>query len=56
MVDEPEPLLGLQPLLQRVYQKGRYYLAIAYSQPAIPPLEGSDGDGVAERLKAAREE
>jgi len=32
------PILDLQSVLNRVYQKGRYHLAIDYSQPAIPPL------------------
>ena len=40
--DEPEPLLHLQPLLQRVYEKGRYHLAIDYQQPPQPPLAESD--------------
>jgi len=35
---EPEPLLHLQPLLERVYEKGRYHLAIEYQRPPQPPL------------------
>jgi hypothetical protein len=56
IANEPEPLLDLQPLLQRVYQKGRYYLAIDYSKPTIPPLEDSDAEWVAEQLKATGED
>jgi hypothetical protein len=56
IANEPEPLLDLQPLLQRVYQKGRYYLAIDYRDPPIPPLEDSDADWVAEQLKATGED
>lgn len=36
---EPEPLLALQPLLAAVYRRGRYHLAIDYSQPPAPPLD-----------------
>lgn len=39
---EPEPILDLQPLLNRVYEKGRYYLAIDYTQPPQPPLFEAD--------------
>lgn len=35
---EEEPILALQPLLNRVYEKGRYHLAIDYGQPPVPPL------------------
>jgi hypothetical protein len=42
MLGEVEPILELQPLLDRVYEKGRYYLAIDYSQPPQPPLSGED--------------
>jgi hypothetical protein len=56
IANEPEPLLDLQPLLQRVYQKGRYHLAIDYGKPPIPPLEDSDADWVAEQLRATRED
>lgn len=38
MPGEAEPILDLQPLFDRVYQKGRYHLAIDYSQPPQPPL------------------
>ncbi|MBE9078526.1 DUF4058 family protein [Romeria aff. gracilis LEGE 07310] len=38
MPGEAEPVLNLQPLLNRVYEKGRYHLAIDYGQPALPPL------------------
>jgi hypothetical protein len=40
MLGEVEPILELQPLLDSVYEKGRYYLAIDYSQPPQPPLSG----------------
>lgn len=35
MLGEVEPILELQPLLDRVYEKGRYYLAIDYTQPPL---------------------
>ena len=38
MPGEEAPILALQPLLNRVYGKGRYHLAIDYGQPPVPPL------------------
>lgn len=36
---EPEPLLNLQKLLNYLYERGRYHLAIDYRQPSpLPPL------------------
>jgi hypothetical protein len=42
MLGEAEPILELQPLLDRVYEKGRYYLAIDYTQPPQPLLSEED--------------
>jgi hypothetical protein len=42
MLGEVEPILELQPLLDRVYEKGRYYLAIDYKKPPQPPLSEED--------------
>ncbi len=42
LAGETEPTLHIQPLLNRVYDKGRYHLAIDYSQPAKPPLPEDD--------------
>ncbi|MBV9390043.1 MAG: DUF4058 family protein [Chroococcidiopsidaceae cyanobacterium CP_BM_ER_R8_30] len=39
---EEEPLLNLQGILERVYERGRYYLAIDYTQPPQPPLTKED--------------
>ncbi len=35
LLGEAEPILELQPLLNRVYEKGRYHLAIDYTQPPL---------------------
>lgn len=35
---DTEPILDLQPILNYVYTKGRYQLAIDYEQPPIPPI------------------
>jgi Protein of unknown function (DUF4058) len=40
--DEVEPILDLQKLLNYVYQRGRYYLAIDYTHPPQPPLSEAD--------------
>lgn len=39
---EQEPLLELQPLLHRVYDRARLELAIDYSQPCTPKLSRED--------------
>ncbi len=48
--DEAPPTLALQPLLERVYSKGRYHLAIDYHQPARPPLSQEDQDWLTAQL------
>lgn len=40
--DEEEPLLNLQGILARVYERGRYHLAINYIEPAQPLLAEDD--------------
>jgi hypothetical protein len=39
---ETEPILELQPLLNRVYEKGRYHLVIDYTQPPQPAFSPGD--------------
>lgn len=39
---DEEPVLELQSIVQRVYERGRYYLAIDYTQLAQPPLSEQD--------------
>ncbi|QZZ18756.1 DUF4058 family protein [Leptothermofonsia sichuanensis E412] len=39
---EPEPILDLQKLLNYVYEKGRYHLAIDYTQSPLPALSEED--------------
>jgi len=39
---EEEPLLDLQGILRKLYERGRYYLAIDYAKPAQPPLLSED--------------
>jgi len=41
---EPEPRLNLQSLLEKVYERGRYHLAIDYTQPTHPPLSPAQAD------------
>jgi Protein of unknown function (DUF4058) len=41
-MEEQEPLLELQPLLNRVYDRARFELAIDYSQPCSPKLSPAD--------------
>ena len=41
------PILNLQPLLNRVYSKGRYHLAIDDAQPPQPPFSSADAEWAA---------
>lgn len=41
---EAEPILELQPLLNRVYERGRYHLALDYRQPPQPPLSQTNNE------------
>jgi hypothetical protein len=50
--NEAEPLLDLQPLLRRIYEKGRYHLAINYQQPLVPALSEADQNWVAALLES----
>ncbi|XGV96071.1 MAG: DUF4058 family protein [Leptolyngbya sp. BL-A-14] len=40
--NDEEPTLSLQEIFQTVYERGRYYLAVDYSQPPKPPLSPED--------------
>ncbi|MDX2096718.1 MAG: DUF4058 family protein [Leptolyngbyaceae cyanobacterium bins.59] len=47
--EDEEPVLDLQAVLQQVYNRGRYHLAVDYNQPPQPPLSEADmawADGV----------
>jgi hypothetical protein len=39
---DKEVILDLQPLLNRIYARARYYLSIDYNQEPIPPLKAED--------------
>jgi len=51
MPGDGEPLLDVQVVLQRVYERGRYYLAIDYTQPPQPALSQEDVAWANERLR-----
>ena len=42
MPEETAPLIALQDLLAQVYRRGRYHLAIDYTQPPCPSLPSED--------------
>lgn len=50
---DEEPALVLQSIVQKVYERGRYHLAIDYTQPAPPPLSKPDAIWVATLLQDA---
>ncbi|MGG6298049.1 DUF4058 family protein [Leptolyngbya sp. AN02str] len=39
---DEEPVLELQAVLQQIYKRGRYYLAVNYTQPPQLPLSEAD--------------
>lgn len=39
---DPEPELALGPVLDHIYDRGRYRMRTDYSRPAVPPLEPAD--------------
>jgi len=52
---DEEPLLDLQHILGKVYERGRYHLAIDSTQAAQPPLLEVDATWAAGLLKARNE-
>jgi hypothetical protein len=42
LAGEEEPIVDLQKLLNYIYERGRYHLAIDYTQPPLPPLSEED--------------
>jgi hypothetical protein len=50
---DEEPGLDLQAVLQQVYKRGRYYLAVDYTQPPQPPLSEVDTPWADELLQEA---
>ncbi len=48
---EEEPMVNLQAILDGVYERGRYHLAIDYTQPAQPPLNAEDTDWATELIR-----
>lgn len=52
-VGDEEPVLDLQAVLQLVYKRGRYHLAVDYTQPPQPPLSNADMAWVDEQLHEA---
>uniref|UniRef100_UPI000BBC38A6 DUF4058 family protein n=1 Tax=Calothrix sp. NIES-2100 TaxID=1954172 RepID=UPI000BBC38A6 len=40
--EDTEPVLDLQSLLNGIYNRARYYLAIDYNQEPVPPLKSED--------------
>lgn len=51
--DEPRVSLELQPLIEQVYEKGRYEEAIRYERPPTPPLNEPDAAWAQSLLLAA---
>ncbi|MBW4440958.1 MAG: DUF4058 family protein [Plectolyngbya sp. WJT66-NPBG17] len=51
MPSEAEPLLDLQKLLHQIYDRGRYRLAINYTQPLQPVLSEEEKQWVEDQLE-----
>jgi Protein of unknown function (DUF4058) len=50
---EPDAIIDLQSLIDRVYRNGAYHLEIDYTRPPLPPLEGDDAQWAEQLLKQA---
>lgn len=48
---DEEPILDLQVILGKVYERGRYHLAVDYTKSAQPSLSGTDAAWAEELLK-----
>jgi Protein of unknown function (DUF4058) len=53
MANEIAPILDLQKLLNQVYDRGRYYLAIDYTQSLTPALSMQDRQWLDQQSQAA---
>jgi hypothetical protein len=51
---DPDILLGLQPLLDRIYEESRYARSIDYSKPLTPPLGPEETAWLEQRLTGTR--
>jgi len=51
---DPDLILDLQPLVDGIYELGRYDERIDYSRPLIPSLSDADADWVRDNLKDRR--
>lgn len=49
--EEPEPVVDLQRLLNEVYERARFDLAIDYSRPVKPPLPPEEAAWATEILR-----
>ena len=47
-------MLKLQPLLNRVYENGRYAIRVDYHHDPLPPLESNDAAWADQLLRAAQ--
>jgi hypothetical protein len=50
---DPDIQLALQPLIDTIYQRGRYDEVIDYTKPLTPPLRPEEGAWLKERLQAS---
>ncbi len=51
---DPDISLTLQPMIDAIYARGRYYRSIDYSSPLSPPLKAEEQSWLAEQLGAGQ--
>ena len=49
---DPDAVLDLQSLINRVYRNGAYYIEINYAKPPAPPLGSQDAQWAADLIKS----
>jgi len=55
---DPDLMLDLQPMVEAIYRRSRYFLSIDYTKPPVPPLQPQESDWLKEqpvRLTAANQ-
>lgn len=50
---DPDVMLPLQPMIEAIYARGRYYRSIDYTRPLSPALTALEQSWLAQRLQAA---
>ncbi len=48
---DPDLSLALQPMIEAIYERSRYYRSIDYSRPLVPALSAEEQNWLTEQLR-----